>query len=70
MDLLVKADILKQEFDLPDDLAPINILALGWSAQEPADPDRHERQRIPMAEPVRYESMSNSSGSIGMRRTC
>ena len=65
-----KADILKQEFDLPDDLDPINILALGWSAQEPADPDRHERQRIPMAELVHYESMGNCSGSIGMRRTC
>jgi len=30
-----KADVLKKEFCLSDELAPVNILALGWSAPPP-----------------------------------
>ena len=55
-----KADVLKRELDLPDDLEPVNILALGWSAQEPADPDRHDRQRIPMTELLLPDSMKQA----------
>lgn len=52
-----KADIIKKEFDLPDDLEPINILAIGYANEEPADPERHKTQRVPLNELVRYEKL-------------
>ncbi len=36
-----KSDAIKQEFDLPETLEPINILAVGYSDERPADPERH-----------------------------
>lgn len=45
-----KPDVVKQEFNLPDELEPINILALGYSEESPANPERHSAQRIPMNE--------------------
>ena len=44
-----KPDILKNEFNLPEELEPINILALGYTNEE-ADADRHDSQRIPMSD--------------------
>lgn len=52
-----KADIIKSEFKLPDDLEPINILAIGYANEEPADPERHKTQRIPLNELVHYEKL-------------
>ena len=49
-----KPDVLKQGLDLPDHLEPINILALGYSAEPLADRDRHSQTRIPMEELVSY----------------
>ncbi|MBD5559115.1 MAG: nitroreductase [Clostridia bacterium] len=37
-------DILRAEFGLPETLKPVNILALGYSADEPA-PDRLEKRK-------------------------
>ena len=34
-----KPDIIKQEFELPNTLEPINILAIGYSNEKPADPE-------------------------------
>ena len=48
-----KPDVLKQELDLPDNLEPINILALGYSAEP--DKDRHSQMRIPLDELVLYK---------------
>ena len=45
-----KPDVLKQELDLPDNLEPINILALGYSAEPEADKNRHSQMRIPLDE--------------------
>lgn len=50
-----KPDVIKNEFDLPNELEPINILAVGYPDGKPADPERHETQRIPFSELVRYE---------------
>lgn len=50
-----KPDVIKNEFDLPNELEPINILAVGYPDGKPADPERHEAQRIPFSELVRYE---------------
>lgn len=52
-----KPDVIKREFQLPDNLEPINILAIGYSAEEAADPERHTTQRVPMSELVCYEKL-------------
>lgn len=53
-----KPDVIKQEFNLPDTLEPINILAIGYSDEQPASPKRHATQRIPLSEFVSYEELS------------
>ena len=50
-----KPDVIRKEFGLPDDLEPVNILAVGYSDEEAADPKRHAQTRIPMDELVSYE---------------
>lgn len=50
-----KPDIIKQEFNLPEQLEPINILVIGYADEVPAAPDRHTRTRIPLSELVYYE---------------
>jgi len=52
-----KPDIIKREFQLPDNLEPINILAVGYANGKPADPERHSTQRIPLSELVSYEKL-------------
>ena len=42
------ADIIRTEFSLPDALEPVNILAIGHSAEPPANSERHATQRIPV----------------------
>ncbi|MDO5299667.1 MAG: nitroreductase family protein [Clostridia bacterium] len=48
-----KPDVIRKEFDLPDDLEPVNILAIGYSNEKAADPERHERLRIPLSKLVK-----------------
>ncbi len=50
-----KPDIIKKEFHLPEHLEPINILAIGYADGEPADSERHNIARIPVAELVNYQ---------------
>ena len=50
-----KPDVISREFGLPDDLEPVNILAVGYSDEEAADPERHSQTRIPVDELVSYE---------------
>jgi len=52
-----KPDVIRKEFNLPDDLEPVNILAVGYSDEETADPERHSRTRIPVGELVSYETI-------------
>lgn len=52
-----KPDILSQEFNLPENLEPVNILAIGYADEEPADPDRHGKTRIPLDTLVAYEKI-------------
>ena len=49
--------VLKEEFDIPDNLVPVNILALGYAACEPADPERHSQKRVPVEEITFYEKL-------------
>lgn len=52
-----KPDVIRKEFGLPDNLEPINILAVGYSDEEAADPERHLQTRIPVEELVSYETI-------------
>ena len=51
-----KPDVLKEEFALPDNLEPVNILAIGYADEAPANPERHSSMRIPLEELVSYET--------------
>lgn len=50
-------DVIQKEFDLPDTLEPVNILAVGYSDESPADPERHATQRVPLSDLVYYEKL-------------
>lgn len=52
-----KPDVLKKEFQLPEHLEPINILAVGYTDEAPASPERHSTTRIPLEELVSYETL-------------
>lgn len=52
-----KPDVIRKEFSLPEQLEPINILAIGYPSGEAADPERHAKMRIPMEELVSYEKL-------------
>lgn len=52
-----KPDVLKKDFSLPDNLEPVNILAIGYADEEPASPDRHDKMRIPVSQLVSYDTM-------------
>ncbi|OGO83214.1 MAG: nitroreductase [Clostridiales bacterium GWC2_40_7] len=45
-------EIIRKEFDLPENIRPVNILALGYSDCPPASPDRHNEKRKPLEETV------------------
>lgn len=44
-----KPGIIKREFNIPDNYEPVNILAIGYADEEPASPERHSGQRIPIS---------------------
>ena len=48
-----KPDVIKKEFDLPDNLEPVNILAIGYT-NEKVGTLRDDSQRIPRSELVSY----------------
>ena len=48
---MFKPDVIRQAFQLPDNLVPINILALGYSDAQPP-----VKKRKPLDELVTYES--------------
>ena len=50
-----RPDVIKKEFQLPDNLEPINILVIGYGREKPADPERHLTTRIPIEELVSYD---------------
>ena len=50
-------DVIRKEFDLPDNLEPINILVIGYGNEEAADTERHDHLRIPLTDLVSYEKL-------------
>jgi nitroreductase len=52
-----KPDILKKELKIPDNLEPVNILALGYADGPVLSPDRHDSVRKSLSELVWYEHL-------------
>lgn len=52
-----KPDVIKNEFGFSENLEPVNILAIGYAADEPASPDRHVQTRKPINEMVSYDKL-------------
>jgi nitroreductase len=52
--------IVKESFNIPDNLEPINILAIGYASDETgslaSSPDRHSEQRKPLEDTAFYET--------------
>lgn len=48
--------ILREEFCIPEDFEPVNLLAIGYNSGDPLSPDRHSRTRKPLSETVFFES--------------
>ena len=50
-------DVLKKEFELPENLEPINILAIGYANEEVdgfTNMNRHKTMRMPLEKLVEY----------------
>ena len=52
-----KPDVLRREFNLPANLEPVNILAVGYAEGDPADPQRFDSARIPVSQLVFHERL-------------
>jgi nitroreductase len=50
-----KPDVIRKEFDIPENMEIVNILAIGYGAGETESPDRHSKTRKPLSEIVSYE---------------
>lgn len=48
--------ILREEFNIPEGVEPINILGIGYAVGEGLSPDRHDKARKPLESTVFYES--------------
>ena len=49
-----KEEVIREAFDLPENLVPVNLLAIGYADCEPASPERHSELRKPLDETVKY----------------
>jgi len=47
---------IKKEFNLPEEIEPVSILAIGYSADK-AFPNRHDKTRKALSETIMYENM-------------
>jgi nitroreductase len=50
-----KPEVIKSEFGLPEDVEPVNILAIGYPEGQVAPPDRHDKERRPLKDMVHYD---------------
>ncbi|MBV7276592.1 nitroreductase family protein [Clostridiaceae bacterium UIB06] len=49
-------NVIKKEFNLPENVEPVNILAVGYVKDESVSSDRHDKARNPLESIVFYES--------------
>jgi len=47
---------VRTQFNIPENLVPVNILAIGYSADKPQSPNRHAQTRKPLDAIVKYAS--------------
>jgi len=52
--------VIKNEFLLPPNWEPVNILAVGYANCESASPDRYGETRLPLRETVFFETLQQS----------
>lgn len=50
------AKVMRVEFNIPDSYEPLNILAIGYSLNEPLSPERHDTLRKKIENTVWYET--------------
>lgn len=48
--------ILKEQFHIPDNLKPVNILAIGYGADAPQSPERHSQTRKALDSMITYHT--------------
>lgn len=48
--------IIRKQFNIPNNLVPVNILVVGYGADKPQSPDRHSQTRNPLDSIVKYSS--------------
>lgn len=53
-----KPDVMKQEFNIPDNLELVSILFIGYGKGKTAVADRHDNDRKPLNELVCYERLN------------
>lgn len=46
---------VRQEFNLPESVEPINMLMVGYASDEPRSPERHSQLRKPLGNTVIFE---------------
>lgn len=49
--------VVSREFNLPGNIQPVNILAIGYAAGEVEAPNRHNETRKPLQDLVAYETL-------------
>lgn len=49
-------EAVRREFNLPDGVEPVNILAIGYAEGDGLSPDRHDKHRKPLDNLVFYET--------------
>lgn len=47
-------EVIREEFNLPEHIEPINILAIGYGEDNGTSPDRHDKMRRPLKDIVTY----------------
>ncbi len=50
-------EVVHREFNIPEYMEIVSLLALGYNGAEASSPDRHDTQRKPIEETVFYEKM-------------
>lgn len=50
-------EAIRKAFDLPENLVPVNILAIGYAADTPQSPERHVQTRKSLDQTVVYETL-------------
>ena len=51
-----KPQVVREQFNIPENLIPINILVIGYGADVPQSPERHAEKRKPIGSIVKYKS--------------